>query len=407
MIAKRYLGQVALDLASGVLVQLTTLAAMLAIAWLGGLRETAYFTFALALCGPISLFAGMSLMELIFSGDERYRNTLEIGLAQVLLFVMLALAAGAGVALWNADYILVFAIIACAKLAELVSTFCIHILRREGRFRRLSVVGLLQFVVFCAAAALLHASALFTVQVAFSLGVLCAAVFQAGVSLATLWPEFTGSDRASLHPLRFVRQHVMRSVAISVNSIQSNLPRYGLELLVSPVLQAAYSLLYTLSRLGTLVLQSLFVPIVARFRLAYAAHPLRAQIRAAAGFLAVSALLTLLMAGAWILGLRVPAIRALGARLVDVISVSDGVAILIASGVYLFRFGVWQIVSLLDPGHAQTRFAIYGALVTLIACLLLIPAHGVKGAAWGEAIGNLVLVAIPFAAWTIRRRTTP
>jgi hypothetical protein len=88
------------------------------------------------------------------------------------------------------------------------------------------------------------------------------------------------------------------------------------------------------------------------------------------------------------------------------ITPTTGLFVLIGSGVYLLRFGVWQLVSLLDSGGRQTYFAVWGTIVTLVLTAGLVPRLQIAGAAAAEIIGNLVLVISPIVLWLRAKNTT-
>ena len=403
----RLIGRSVLDFSAALLSQLTQLGATLLIFGFDSLRNAAYFTFSFSICGPLWLFAGMSLMELLFSGHENYRHSREIALAQMLLFVGLVLLTGIGIGLWDPAYLPCFALVALSRLFDLVAALSLHIMRRNGWFTRIALAGLIQFVAFAVAAA----AALWLKPAAPYLSiagaVLVASFVQLALSLYWLRDEFFAPESAAqpMHPLRFIRRHVPRSVAISLNSVQANIPRLGLELLVSPQHQAAYSLLYTVSRAGTIGLQSLFVPIVGYFRTALANNPRRAIIRANGAFFIISLGFTALMAVVWLIAHKLDLVRLIG-EAATILTPGTGIVILIASGAYLFRFGVWQIVSLLEGGGRQTRYALWGAGLTAIGAAALVSPLGITGAVICEVIGNIALVALPIGHWLKRPATT-
>ena len=402
----RLLARSALDFSAALLSQLTLLGATLLIFGFDSLRNAAYFTFALSICGPISLFAGMSLMELLFSGHEDYRHTREIALAQMLLFITLALGAGLAVALWDMRYLPSFALVAASRLTDLLAGLSLHIMRRNGWFRRIALAGAIQFAAFTAAAGLALWLRPAAPHLTIAAAMLVASLVQLGLGLWWLREAFFGAAERQ-HPVRpfgFIRRHISRSVAISLNSVQANIPRFGLEILVSPQHQAAYSLLYTVSRAGTIGLQSLFVPIVGAFRASHAYNARRAMLLANGGFFAVSLVFTLAMAGLWLLAHRLDLVRLIGAEAAAILTPGTGIVILIASCAYLFRFGVWQIVSLMEGGGRQTRYALWGVALTALSGAALISPYGIAGAVIAEIIGNLALVALPILDW---RRSAP
>lgn len=407
-----YLIRSGLDLSAAVLIQLTTLAGMVLILQLDSLRNLAYFTFALAVCGPILLFAGMSLMELLFSGDERYRNLRQVALAQLVCFVGLAGLALVMVALWDRSYLPVLAIVAIGRCADLMCALAIHVMRARAWFGRIAWIGLAQLVMFilCASATILTNWAAPVIEIAVALTL----TSLAQAALAFYWLRESLRRQEGEEPLRpfaFIRAHLFRSVAIALNSLQGNAPRYGLELLVSPQHQAAYSVLTTIARAGTITFQSLFVPIVGLFRGQHASHPRRAIVMATAGFLAASALFTAVIVGLWLVAIRYGLVARFMAEITAVLSAGEGVLLLISCGVYLLRFGVWQIVSLLDTGRRQASSALAGLVVTTAGVVILTPGFGLIGAALADIAGNLLLLTAPVVYLWLRagrgRSTAP
>jgi O-antigen/teichoic acid export membrane protein len=396
----RYLARSALDLTAAIFMQLTLLGAVLLIFALDSLRNVAFFTFALSLCGPISLFAGMSLMELLFSGDERYRNLRQVALAQITAFAVLAGLVGLVVALWDKSYLLIFGIVAIGRAADLMCSLTLHIMRSRGWFRQITLLGVLQFLVFMALAGLSLAIDFAAPYIEISLALMSASIIQAAIAFYWLRDGLRrGEADAPLRPFHFIRSHVFRSVAISLNSVQGNAPRYGLELMVSPQHQAAFSLIYTVSRAGTIFFQSLFVPIVGVFKSTFVTSPRKAVLIATAAFAGLSVVFTLALVGIWLVAIRYGLFNWLGAELRAVLTPAIGVFVLVNSGIYLFRFGIWQIVSLLDSGRRQTFYAIAGLVVTGAGVIALTPRNGIMGASTAEIAGNIVLVALPIFAW--------
>ncbi|MBN9061608.1 MAG: hypothetical protein BGP06_02445 [Rhizobiales bacterium 65-9] len=404
----RSLGRSALDFTAALLLQVTLLGATILIFKLDDLRSAAFFTFALSICGPISLFASMSLAELVYAGDERYRNTREIALAQALAFVGLSALAGVCLALWDTAYLPVYTIISLARLADLLSALGIQVLRRNGHFKRISFLGVLQFSCFCGFAALALSIGWAPPYICVAIAMMLASMAQAGLSAWWLRDELANtSGLHSRRPAKFLREHMARSIAISLNSLQTNAPRYGLEFLASPQQQAAYSLISTLARAGSIALQSLFVPVVGKFRSAYRASPRRAISIIYIIFFALSALFTTVMLIAWFIAVHEGWTRWLGPETEAILTPAAGAWALASSGVYLFRFGVWQIVSLLEDGARQTRHALAGGGATVILGFLLIPSLLIGGAAMCEIIGNLLLVVLPFIYWRRAGKARP
>lgn len=400
----RFLMRSGLDLSCSLLMQMTLLGGMIAIFMLDSLRNLAYFTFALSICGPISLFAGMSLMELLFSGDERYQNLRQVGVAQLLCYVIIAALGAAVIALWDRSYLLVFAIVAVGRGADLICSLTIHVMRARGWFKQIALLGFLQFGLFLILAALTLLFAVATPVVEISTVLAVVSILQAALALYWLRDALARKPGAEpLRPFSFVRAHVFRSVAISLNSVQGNAPRYGLELLVSPQHQAAFSLVYTVVRAGTILFQSLFVPVVGLFKAHYEKTPRRAVLIASGSFGAASAMFTVVLLGAWMVFVNFGGVAHLGRELQALLTPAAGTAILVGCGVYLFRFGLWQLVSLLDSGQRQSAYALIGVAVTALGVVALTPTYGLIGAAAAEIIGNLMLLVLPLLFWLRRK----
>ncbi len=404
----RYLARAGMDFFASLLMQLTALVAALLIIRQDSLSSAAAFTLSLSICGPISLFAGMSVTELIFSNHKDYRRLPEIALAQLLIFLLASAVAGLMMAVFYRGYLGVFTLVSLTKLSDVMFLLCLNVLRREQRFSAILILGIIQFLCFCAAAALFAYADLAAPALELSIAMLLASLLQAGLAASLLrreiaadgWPRFFGA-------LAFIRGNVSRSLAISFNSVQGNIPRLGLELMVSPQHQAIYSLLSTFIRIGTLLAQAAFVPVVRVFQAAFAKNPLRAVMMSSLGFFSMSVLAAAGLISAWFLAEYADLVHFLGHDINRLLLPADAVLILAASGVYLFRFGIWQLVSMLDKGGLQTRFALAGALITGAVTLLIVPVWGISGAALSEAAGNVFLVVAPILFWSRRYRRSP
>jgi hypothetical protein len=384
------------------MIQATLLGATLLVFALDNLRNAAFFTFALSVCGPLSLFSSMSLVELLFSGNKRYCNIREIALAQIAAFCGLSLVAAILVILWNPSYLPVFLVVAVSRLADLISSLGMHVMRRNGWFLLNAALAMLQLSSFCLFVVLsrfVHIAPPY-LQIAMSFAL--ATTVQAIATWYFLRVEFNPGDVRS-NPLGFLLAHSNRGLAIALNSLQSNAPRYGLECLVSPQYQAAYSLAYTFSRAGTIALQSLFVPVVGLFKESFNRSPRRAVIVACLFFFLGSFLFSAALIAIWYIAIKYDLVHLLGAETRSILTENAGVSVFAASGFYLLRFGVWQLVSLLDSGRLQLIFAVCGLLTTVVLGTLMIPSGHIAGAAICDVGGNLLLIALPVVLWMHQR----
>jgi O-antigen/teichoic acid export membrane protein len=395
----RYLGRSFLDLTAAAAAQVTLLSAIFLIFARDDLRNTAFFTFSLAVCGPISLFAGMSLTELLFSNSERYRNIAEIALAQTLAFVALAVAAGIALGFWDRSYLPVYILVAICRLADLLALLSLNVMRSNGWFGRIALVSTIQLASFAFFSAAFLKANVAPVYLEVAAAMMVASIVQLNVSAFWLRETFRSCMAWPIRPVAFVKAHLSRSVAISLNSAQSNIPRYGLEFFISPQHQAAYSLLCAVARIGTITLQSAFVPVVGAFKSLHGGSPRRAILYACGLALITSVVLTGLAVGGWVFAVDYDLARRFGRNIDKIVTPATGIFVLVGSGVYLLRFGVWQLVSLLDPGRRQTRYAVWGALVTLVLMFILVPRWQISGAAGAELIGNLILIVLPIIWW--------
>jgi hypothetical protein len=395
----RYMGRSFLDLTAATATQITLLSATFLIFALDDLRNTAFFTFSLAVCGPISLFAGMSLSELLFSNDARYRNISEIALAQALAFVALAVAAGIALGFWDKSYLPVYVFVAAGRLADLLALLSLNVMRSRGWFGRISLVSMMQLASFALLSAMFLKADVAPVYLEVAAAMMVASTIQLSVSAFWLKETFRSCMTRPLRPISFVKAHLSRSIAISLNSSQSNIPRYGLEFFISPQHQAAYSLLCSVARVGTIAMQSLFVPVAGIFKSLHGASPRCAILSACGLALVASVIFTGLAIGGWVIAVEQDLVHRFGRNIDEIVTPATGIFALVGSGVYLLRFGVWQLVSLLDPGRRQTRYAIWGTLVTLVLMFILAPRWQIAGAAGAELIGNLILIILPIIGW--------
>jgi O-antigen/teichoic acid export membrane protein len=393
------MGRSFLDLTAAIAAQITLLSATFLIFAHDDLRNTAFFTFSLAVCGPISLFAGMSLTELLFTNDVRYRNILEIAFTQTLTFVALAIGAGIAMSFWDKNYLPVYALVAGYRLSDLIASLCLNVMRSKGWFGRIALASTTQLSSFALFSVMFLGANVTSAYLKIAAAMLIASIFQLGVSLFWLRETFRSYQAWSLRPVTFLKAHLSRGIAISLNSTQSNIPRYGLEFFISPQHQAAYSLLCSVARIGTIAMQSLFVPVASVFKSLHNTSPRRAMLLACGMSLIVSLLLTAAVTGSWLLAVEFDLVNKFGRNIDAIVTPTTGVFVLIGCGVYLLRFGVWQLVSLLDSGGRQTHFAIWGAIVTLVLTTILVPRWQIAGAAAAEIIGNLVLIVSPIVLW--------
>ena len=398
---KRFLASVTHDLAGSLLVQLTTLAATLLVAAFSSLAETAKYTLALSIAAPLYLMSSMATSELIVARAPGFQDYSVICIAKAIVLsfafgicVLFLLLGPLRVA--DASFMTVFGLVYLARLFDCFFDTSIQFFRREFAFSDVLRSSMIYALSFAALATVVLASSWTPVHYGMPLAACGASLLAANCSMVSLRRTTSiWSAGSSVSALHFARTNYTRGIAFFANSLQTAFPRYLLEWFALPQQQAAYTILGMICRAFILPLQSLFVPMIPSFAKRYAKNATMTLKLAFTTFACLAAAISAAFALAWSLASKWELTRLINDELPTYLSVTDGILVVCASGLYLLRYSIWQIIAMYVPGERQLAYSVAALVATIAAGVLIIPSFSIAGAAAADVVGSFMLLALP------------
>ena len=368
---------------------------VIVLAKFGTPAQLGEYAFAMALAAPIVLFASGQLRALVASDVQRhwsydtYLKFRFITLAGALVAVL-----SAGFLVRRPDSVLVILTVALVQVVESISDTYYGFMQRESRLDRVShsllIKGPVSLLTF-ALAIVLTGNLLIAIMglLAGRLLVLLlwdcrtSAYIEAASRRSTAVQDMSSTEMTSL-----LRLAIPLGVISTLGAFNTSIPRYFIEAHQGSVELGIFSAVASLLSIGMLVIsalgQSMFVP-VARACQTRNRGALRSAITQST--VVAAALGACLIAVAALLGREVLVVlfRAEYSAHADVL-----VRLMVAGGVAFLASAQGYIITAARHLHTQIPVLVASGAVSAVACFLLVPTSGAKGAADAVLAGALV-----------------
>jgi len=387
------------NLVASLLATATQIVATLLVTHMGSLLEAAAFILAFAVFAPLALASGMAFAQLLTAGDERFTDLRLMIEARLLLSVPLFLCVFIVTGLLgDHDTLMAMILVGAARLCDMVSELCNAQCRNNQRYHLLVVSRSIMFASFAV-----------LTTAAFLLGMKNALLVVGSTFLAAnfigmlvdLWfVRHHLADRKIAGPRllaagAMVRENWLRGMSNLLNSVAQNVPRYAIHFLISPQLQAIYSLLVSISRLGTLLIQSLLFPLLAGLRsVGQNPEKLRNYRRFTFG---IALACSIPIIGGWLVAVQIGAVNRLNPEILQIITGFDGVVVLLSTMLFFVRFSAWNLAMIGLSQGSQIRISVIALGIMAVLAVIGVEGAGMWGAAAAESIVNLAVSMTVFA----------
>ncbi len=393
--------------AANVVYALCQWAILMIIARLSTAQLLGRFALGLAVSAPIVMFLNLQLRALLATdarGEYRFRDYfgVRLGTAALGLGMTAVVAAAAG---YEARAVAIIMSVALAKAFEAISDIIYGLLQQRGRMDRLAISRILKGILSLAALGLtLRATGdLLTATLAMAaVWGLLLLVYDLPAAAAVL--RTSPADRLAPRWRRdrqwpLVRLALPLGFVMLLLSLDTNIPRYFVEALRGEGELGVLAALSYVVVAGTQVMIALWQAASPRLARYFAARD-RSRFLQLLGRLALIALgagaagwLVAILTGGPLLALLYgPAYAAHGHLLV--------VLMVAATALYVSSL-LGHALTAVRRIAVQLPLSLTFASVTLVACVLLVPARGVTGAVWAILIS--ALVQLPPKAWLVLR----
>lgn len=367
--------------------------ALVAIARLGGTSDVGLFSLALSLCTPVMMFFNLG-MRTVLASDVSEHHTLADYLLFRVITATLGLLTCVGIAIWYGEpsaWIIVA--VGASKTVETVADFCYGLNQRAMRLDRIAKSLILRGTLSTIALA-----AVFFATHDLTAAVSCYAASWIVVLLlfdrrAVTGPILFDRERTAISLREFLRNGVPLGVTALFVNLSPNIPRYVLEHRAGPDQLGIFSAMAYFIVIGTVVVSAVgqsLVPILARHH----ANGARREFYALTG----KALLFAFSIGAGGVVLTL-AIGRIVLELVygDAFGLHADLFPLFALAATVAYVGniLGYVISAAKIFTLQAPAFFVSVLVSLAASYTLIPAYGIRGAAYTLILTSLSNCIIP------------
>lgn len=367
--------------------------ALVVIARLGGTSDVGLFSLALSLCTPVMMFFNLG-MRTVLASDVSERHTLSDYLLFRATTALIGLLTCLGIAIWYGEpsaWIIVA--VGASKAVETVADFCYGLNQRSMRLDRIAKSLILRGTLSTITLALV-----FFVTHDLTAAVSCYAVSWVVVLLlfdrrAVSGPIVFDRDRTARSLRDFVRNGVPLGITALFVNLSPNIPRYVLEQRAGADQLGIFSAMAYFIIVGTVVVSAVgqsLVPILARHH-ANGAHRQFYALTGKALLFAFSigacgVILTLAVGGV-VLEIVYGKAFGLHADLFPLFALAATVSYV--GNILGYVISAAKIFTLQAPAFFVS------VLVSLAASYTLIPAYGVRGAAYTLILTSLSNCIIP------------